>query len=888
MIDLDYYTYTQGATLVRVLNAVAAFFGSSPFGDVLAIAVMLGTVSTLQRFMMTRHIKHLWLWGVTFALVPTLLFKQTARVWVHDLTEPNAPMAVDHVPYLIALPTWAFSTLMVGMAEGVETAFNTTDDRRYGRTGMLFGSELYRLSQHSQLSSVAAREQWQTFFSNCVVDDIEVNKKYTWDALRRSIDVVGFLDAQTMSPVRGVFDQQGHFRTCAEFYPQLRGEFDRSATLALQRLATQLYGPNAKAHYTHLAQSLSDNYRAFLGISDHAVGLLRQNLALNAVRMGIARLDSTAGGLAYAYTQNQLHQTTMGWSIGLQARDTLPMLHAIMFLVFSGSAFFIAVAAMIPTLTRSVLSNYCRVYTYLAMWPTLFALINALMMWTLDAFSPYQTQGMAGLTLSNADALYALHTRFAAATGVVMLSVPVLAAKLLQGGIGAVAGLHQQFASMVHATNTRASAASATGNLDFGQVHMQTHQFNTTHANKWDDNVLLRSGVASTQDARGAMTQTYVNDGFRQTYDARETESKPLWQTQAQRTIQRSLQSQLQDAQHQQAQWQDQLSAAYQQSAQWHDRWSDQAALTRSYSHSEHSSADGQILRTRSNMESALSGVANTMGWSQQQAVAFATAVSAHAGMAVPSSLSAITGVSAGFNAQWSAEERQQYQAMNGTQRQALTQALTQYQQGASEMLKAGLQVSSQTQHSALAQYAQDFSLHHQRLQGLTQSATRSETHMNSLTRLGQLLSSDGHNLTTSTISGFQRYLEQQPERAEGWVARLMTARLPEDLSEVQQEFSQYLRSANFHQSIIPRLSQEPPPPSLTPTQKSRLSTQSEQAHQRMDEVRAGAFNLLESGSLFSDQTHRQVRANALVWGGELQRQSTPDNHGDERDAPTD
>ena len=55
-----------------------------------------------------------------------------------------------------------------------------------------------------------------------------------------------------------------------------------------------------------------------------------------------------------------------------------------------------------------------------------------------------------------------------------------------------------------------------------------------------------------------------------------------------------------------------------------------------------------------------------------------------------------------------------------------------------------------------------------------------------------------------------------------------------------------------------------------------------------MDEVRAGAFTLLESGSLFSDQTHRQVRANALVWGGELQRQSTPDNHGDERDAPTD
>ncbi|WP_238592813.1 conjugal transfer protein TraG N-terminal domain-containing protein [Vibrio coralliilyticus] len=889
VIDLDYYTYTQGATLARVLNAVAAFFDSSPFADLLAIALMFGTVMTLQRFMVSRHPQHLWRWGIMFALVPTLLIKQTARVWVHDLTAAHPPYAVDNVPYLIALPTWAFSTLMVGVADGVETAFNTTDDRRYGRTGMLFGSMLYRLSQHATLPTIEAQSQWQAFFNNCVVDDIEVSRKYTWDALYRSVDILGLLDATALSPVRGQFDQQGHFHTCLEIYPTIRDEFDRSAKTALRSLSLQLYGPEANAKQAHLSQALSNSYLAFLGISDHAVSLLRQNLAINAVRLGIDRLDSTAGGLAYAYTQNQLHQTTMGWSIGLQAQEYLPMLHALMFFVFSGCGFFVAAAALIPTLTHSVLSQYCRVYLYLAMWPTLFALINALMLWTLETYSPLATQGLLGLSLSNADGLSALHTRFGAATGVLMLSVPVLASKLLRGGVSAIEAVHHQFASMIHATNTRASAASATGNLDFGQVHMQTHQYNTTHANKWDDNVLLRSGVASMQDAQGAMTQTYLHDDLRHTYDARETESKPLWQSQAQRTLQRSVQSQFQEAKHQQAQWQEQLSAAYQQSAQWHDRWSDQAALTRSYGHSEHSANEGQVLRSSNTMATAISGVADTMGWTRQQATAFATAVTAHAGMSVPSSLGALTGISAGVNAQWNAEQRHQYQTMTGRQRQALTQALTQYQQGASEMAKAGLQLNSQTQHSALEQYARDFSLHYQRLQGLTQSATQTDTQVESLSKMDQWLSSDGNTLTSSTISGFQRYLERQPNRPEGWVQRLMTARLPEALREVEHHFDAYLRSEDFRQTLAAApLNEQASAPSFTEQQRARLTAQSEQAQQRVDEVRAEAFTLLEGQSLFSEHTHHQVEVNATVWGGELQRQSglkrqgeTPDDSSD-------
>ncbi|WJT10918.1 conjugal transfer protein TraG N-terminal domain-containing protein [Vibrio harveyi] len=181
-MTFEYYVYTQGDSLQRALNAVAAFFQTASFATMTSIALMIGAILTMIYFYATREPKHLYIWMIVFTLVPSMLLQQTARMQIIDKTEPSGVYSVDNVPYLVAIPTWFFSTMMMGVTETVESIFTTVDDERYGRTGMLFGSELYQLSRQSDLKDTALRKQWNDFFKNCIIGDIEINKKYTWDA----------------------------------------------------------------------------------------------------------------------------------------------------------------------------------------------------------------------------------------------------------------------------------------------------------------------------------------------------------------------------------------------------------------------------------------------------------------------------------------------------------------------------------------------------------------------------------------------------------------------------------------------------------------------------------------------------------------------------------
>ncbi|MFS1909550.1 conjugal transfer protein TraG N-terminal domain-containing protein [Vibrio lentus] len=113
-VTLEYYTYTQGAAIQKALrNAIATFFVSQSFASMMSISLMIGAAMTYAYFVATRNPKHIYIWAIVFALVPSMLIKQTVTMQVIDKTEPTAGYSVANVPYLIALPTWFFSTMMV-------------------------------------------------------------------------------------------------------------------------------------------------------------------------------------------------------------------------------------------------------------------------------------------------------------------------------------------------------------------------------------------------------------------------------------------------------------------------------------------------------------------------------------------------------------------------------------------------------------------------------------------------------------------------------------------------------------------------------------------------------------------------------------------------------
>ncbi|BDU35234.1 conjugal transfer protein TraG (plasmid) [Vibrio nigripulchritudo] len=888
MITLHYYTYSQGGALMRALNAIATFFGTATFGSMLSIAIMVGAVLTLGLFTFSRNPQHLWKWAIVFALVPLLLIQQKARMLVIDLTEPGSTYVVDNVPFVVALPTWAASTLMAGITESVEAIFTTSDEHRYGRTGMLFGSELFLLSRQADVKEVALRRRWYDFFHNCIIGDVEINDKYTWDELGETPDLFGFLDKHSMSPLRGVILSNGEFQTCREFYPDLRRDFEYAAKGDLNLLSTYLFGRHASVYSEQLNRALSNSYHSFIGISNSAVDVLRQNMAINAVRFSINTLDPTSNALNYAYTQNKMQQTSMWATLGMQAREFLPMLHTMMFFIFSCLGFFVIAAAMIPSMTKMVLLNYVRTFFYLATWPALFAILNGIMLWTLESRSLSTASLFNGLSLKNAIALDELHIRFAWMTGFLMMSIPVLVGKILQGGGRFVESMNYQLASMINSTNARVSASASTGNVDFGNLQMSNHAFNNMTANKLDDTVALRTGMASVQNPDGSMTNTYFNDGNRQTFHSQDTESKALWSTQVQSLLQTSIQDQYAQAISAQTQTSASLTDAFNKGHQIQNRWNDAWSSSQSYGEGHTLSTEGHIAQANSKMGAAIESVSKTLGWTEDQSSAYLMAASAGVEIGTPKML----GSSIGTGVKWSDENREAFSHMTAEQKQVMDQATHQYSDGATALQRAGFTLDAKDNRSAMEQYAHDFALNYQRTQGLVVSASESSAKVDSLSSLKSQMESDSASFSASAMSGFQRYLEGifsgDPEELQ----RLMTARLPEEIKEVQGYYAKYLDSKDFQRNfglappynemddlaelhLAPELRSQP---SLTPKQKAMAQSEAELAQSSIEEITTDMIRLYDSERLFSPDDHRNVRGNAAVWGGHLQSQADPES----------
>ncbi|MGR5096985.1 hypothetical protein ACPV5O_26850 [Vibrio maritimus] len=317
------------------------------------------------------------------------------------------------------------------------------------------------------------------------------------------------------------------------------------------------------------------------------------------------------------------------------------------------------------------------------------------------------------LTLSNANQLDELHTRFAYMTGFLMIAIPILAGKVLQGGIAAIQGMNYQLASMINSTNARVSSAASSGNVDFGNMQILSQSMNNTSANKYDDNLLLRTGMSTIQQPDGSSISTLHRDGGRHLYSAQEAVSNPVWSAQVSSMTQSSVNDQYSNALTAQTQHMNNFSDSIGNTMQMSHRWNDSWSKSQSYGDGHSLSTEGHISQSHSKMNSAIESVSQTMGWSHDQANAYVTARNAGIEVGTP----AFFGASAKAGVNWSEDQRESFSTMTAQQKYALNQATQQYSEGATSMQRAGRTLDTKENRSDVEQYAYDFALNHQRTQ---------------------------------------------------------------------------------------------------------------------------------------------------------------------------
>ena len=776
---LDFYTYGAGTQMQKALNAVATFFTTNTFGSLVEMALQLAFVISVTLYLLYRDPKHVMRFAVIYLAIPTFLISMKTTVHVLDAQNPMRTYAVDNVPYIVAIPGWAATSFMHGLTDGIESVFSSTDDKQYSTSGMTFGSSLYTLLRSTNAETVQLEQYWKDFYQNCILGDIHINHKYRMQDIVQAPDLLAFLAGQSMSPVRGLYDPNGEYQTCEQALPSITSRFDSEASAAFNKLGSYIFGREAGLPTMFLRNAIEQSYSDLIGVSNNAVDILKQNMAINMTRWNI---ESNHRGLAsnYAYTSNQMQTTTMWANIGLQAKEFIPMMHAIGVILFVCFGAIVVIIALLPHLSLTTLKNYVGSFFYLATWPMIFTILNAIMMWFLESATQGATQGLHGITLSNVNGIDYVNTRYASITGYLMMSTPAIALALTKGAAAMMNSLNYQLAGMINQTNARTSTAASTGDISHGNTQFQTHAFNNVNGNKFDTSTLLKQYGTTTQNERGLMTTEYGN---RTVYDTSPTASNFQWNVASTSQYAEAVNDQYTQAKSNLSTQQAALSQSVQSGSQLMADWKDTASSSQSYGLTHGHGASTAATQGLEQVSQATEQVMNATGWSHDKANAYLHSMYGGidgslggkiGGKAGPLDLS--LGVSASAGTKWTDEDRETISNFTNEQQSQIQAAIESFRAGANQTIEASNRLTADERHSEVGTYASGFAANFNQTQGLMTSATQSQQEVDTLSRANSQEQRQMASLTEKLEIPFQEFVEERYKKEEGKATQILTS----------------------------------------------------------------------------------------------------------------
>ncbi len=758
---MEMYLYGAGAQMQKALNAVATFFTTNTFGTLVETALQLGFVVATTLFFLYRDSKHVLRFAFVYLAIPTFLISMKTTVQVIDVQEPMASRSVANVPYIVAIPGWAATTLMHGLTEGIETVFNSTEDRLYSTSGMVFGANLYTLMRSSNSETVALQKYWKDFYNNCVLGDIRINRKYTQDAFNNAPDILGFLAKYSMSPLRGLYNPNGNYQTCEQALPTLTAMFDEEANRTVNKLASYITGRESTMQTTFLRNAIENSHSDLIGISNSSLDILKQNMAINMTRWNLQR-NAHSMATNYAYTTNQMQTTTMWANIGLQAKEFIPMMHSIGIILFACFGCIIVIIALLPHMTLPVLKNYFGSFFYLATWPMVFTILNAISLWFLENATQGATHGLGGITLSNVNGIDYVNTKWAAITGYLMMSTPAIAFALTKGAASMMNSLNYQLAGMINQTNARTSAAASTGDISHGNTQLQTHSFNNVHGNKYDTSTLLKQHGSTMQTSDGLMTTQYGN---RTVYDTSPTASNFQWDVATSQQYSEAVNDVYTQAQSNLSTQQAALSQNVQSGTQLMADWKDSVSRSQSYGVNHGRGATAAATKGLEQVSQATDQIAAATGWSRDKANAFLHSV--YGGYDAKAGLSGeLLGFEAGFNVstgqKWTKEDRETLSNTSSEQRSQIEAAIESFRSGVNQTTEASNRFTADESKSEAGTYARGFVANFNETQGLMTSTTQSQQEVDTLSRANSQEQRQMASLSEKLVIPFQEFIESK------------------------------------------------------------------------------------------------------------------------------
>ena len=498
---LEIYTIAGGDWFRGNLNAIAAFMSTGTWSSIEKMCIAFSVLIVASSWVKKHNVMDLVGWVFALTLVSMLVVIRKP-VQIIDYSNVSQVYQVDNVPIGLAIPASLTTRVGNALVQSYEMIFSLPDSVTYSKTGMLFGSNLIAkstdfLSQNPEITTL-----FSDYVQNCVMGDIFLNHKYSFEELLNSSDPYTIIFSNP-SPLRGVFDKNNQFKTCQEASRDLKSALaldSQTGGKTWNYYVRQLFGgkPNPDLLFS---QMIGDSYNFFYSSGQSAGQIIRQNVTMNALRSGIqsyaARSGDTASLVNIANTSSLEKQRLAQATMGHQALRSLPLMQTVVMGIMIGLFPIMVMAAMFNMMTMQVIKGYFYALMWLQSWPLLYAILNS-------AMAYYAKQNGVPVVLSELSQVQLKNSDIATTAGYISMMIPPLTWAMIKSMGAGFSSAYSHFASSGLSWTSRASSSVVDGNYSFS--NMQT---DNVSGNSWNTNSSTAFGQMSRQLGNGGMgTQT--------------------------------------------------------------------------------------------------------------------------------------------------------------------------------------------------------------------------------------------------------------------------------------------------------------------------------------------------------------------------------------------
>lgn len=496
------YCYFNSDQIQGILNAVVMLMGSGGVdGDYLSlvrVAALLGSFMAVCYGFLRARGEDAAHYMLMVAIFYTTLFipRVTVTIEDHGGAGVGAPIVVDNVP--IGLAFFASTTSHIGywLTDKTETFFSLPDTSlRLSSHGLMGGARALRLAQSAAMPDPILAQDVTNFMRECINPELVVSPTLV-NSLLVSKDIwtdlgpsgIGVLNPGRMVTLSG---NTGSVQCDDAYTNKIGPRLAPAATTEFARIA-QILSPNATpaTANTMLASLLPASEGLIMTASASTTDAIRQRMMIN-------MLNDTSSNMAQVMNDPTAAQTALGTAMATSnantaysvmarlAQETLPLVRNAIELVVLGIFPIVLILIIIAGSKGGVvLRSYVMTMLWVQLWAPLYAIVNYVGMMAGAKNFRAALAGIDGVAVNNAAALLNSTISAEAVTGMLTISVPMIAMAIIKGGEAGLSGITSGMTGPADRAASKVGEQVGSGNVSMGNMSWGNYNANNASGNK--------------------------------------------------------------------------------------------------------------------------------------------------------------------------------------------------------------------------------------------------------------------------------------------------------------------------------------------------------------------------------------------------------------------